>query len=205
MDDSGQCGSALCRGRAKRRIFQSLASCKPSTSAGTGTPKAAAAIAIAYTYEESLSRFAQTRGHPRALCERHLGNPAFFDHPRERPLEIGKRRQDRRLTRVDNDVPSDRHPFRAMQAESRPESSFDAVTDNRSAKRSRHGEPKAHSCCIVAFARQAKRGEQGTGDAGAVIIDRSEVGGAQNTGTAREPLLAAGAGFNGRSGQLVRR
>ncbi len=187
MGGSGRCVSALSQSPATRRIFLPPASCKPNKSAQTGTPRAAAARAIAYRYAMFRSRV-----------------PAFFDYPRERPLEIGKRREDRRLAGVKNNVPIDRRPVRPVQPESRPQPPFDAIADHRSAQRPWYREPDAHSCSI-AFARQAKSGEQRTGYAGAVIIDRSEVGGAQNAGRTRERLLAAGAGFNGSSGQLFRR
>jgi hypothetical protein len=187
MGGSGRCASALSQPPATRRIFLSLASCKPNRSAQTGTLRAAAARAIAYRYAKRQSQV-----------------PAFFDYPRERPLKIGKRRENRRLAGVKNNVPMDQRPVRPVQSKSRSQPSFDAIADNRSAQRPRHREPDAHSC-LISFARQAKRGEQRTGYASAVVIDRSEVGGAQNAGRTRERLLAAGAGFNGSSGLLFRR
>jgi hypothetical protein len=91
-----------------------------------------------------------------------------------------------------------------MQTERRAESPFDAVADHRSAQRARNREPDAHSGSI-AFARLEKSDEQRTGYSSAVIINRSEIGGSQNAGRLRKRLLAAGARFNGSSGQLFRR
>jgi len=187
MDDSARCVSALCQRRATRRIFPLPASCKPNTSAQTGTPKAAAVKAIAYRY---------------AMCRSQV--PAFFDHPCQRPFKIGERCNNRRLTRVKNDVPIDNRPLDPMQPEGRAQPPLDSITDNRSAQRLWYGEPDPYACSI-AFAPQAKRGEQRTGYSGTVIIDRPEIGGAQNARRPRERLLAAGAGFNGSSGQLFRR
>lgn len=187
MDGTEQYVSALCPRRATRRIFPPLASCKPSTSAHTGTPKAATARAIAYTY---------------AMCRSQV--PAFFDYPRERPLEIGEWRKNRRLARVENDVPVD-NPVCAVQPECRSKTPLDAIADHRSTQRLWHREPDAHSCRISFAPRQTKRGEQRTGYSGTVIIDCSEIGGAQNARRSRKRLRAAGAGFNGSSGQLFRR
>ncbi len=187
MGGSVKCASAPCRRLATRRTFLPLASCKPNTSADTGTPKAASARAIAYTY---------------AMCRSQV--PAFFDYPRERPLDIGEWRKNRRLARVENDIPVD-SPVCAMQPECRSKTPLDAVADHRSAQRLGHREPDAHSCRISFAPRQTKRGEQRAGYSGTVIIDRSEIGGAQNARRSRKRLLAAGAGFNGSSGQLFRR
>ena len=85
-----------------------------------------------------------------------------------------------------------------------PQAALDPIADHRSAQSLGNSEPDTRSC-LVAFARQAKRREQRTGNASAVVIDSSEIGGPQNAGSPGKRLLATGAGFNGSSGQLFRR
>jgi hypothetical protein len=130
---------------------------------------------------------------------------AFFNHLCKRPLDIGERREDDRFARVEYDIPVD-IPLRvgAMQPERRSQPPFDSIANHRSAERLGYGEPDANSGSI-AFARLTERGEQGRGYAGTVIINCSEIGGAQNARGSRESLLAAGAGFNGKPGRLFRR
>ena len=143
-------------------------------------PRATAARSTAYTY-----------------AIRRLQVPAFFDHLGERALEIGKRRVEGRFARVEDQVEVGR-PLRAMQAERGAETPLDTVADHGSAEGARHGEAQAHPDSI-ALARLRKGDEQRTGAAFTVIIDRSEIGGAQNAGRSGKQLPAAGPGVNWRS------
>jgi len=101
--------------------------------------------------------------------------PAFFNHPLKRPLDFRKWRIERRSPGVDDDIPRP-NKFGAMDTKRFPEPAFDPVADHRSADRSRDGKP--HPDAIPIRSRQTERREQGTGNADAVVIDESKIGGA---------------------------
>ena len=70
--------------------------------------------------------------------------------------------------------------FRPVQAERLPQTPLDAVPDHASADRSGNGESQSRTATLAVFPRETKGGEQGAGNALAVVIHFSEVGGAQS-------------------------
>jgi hypothetical protein len=188
MGGTARCAASLFQRRAKPRIFRSLGSYTQNKSAQTGTPTAASARAIVYRYVNRRSQV-----------------PTFPDHLGERPLQIGEWRENRSLARIENDIQVNCRPFRAMQSERRPQTPLNPVAHHRSAQRLGDRKADSNACSIPLAPRHTKGGEQRTGYASAVIINRSEIGGPQYSGTLRKRLLAAGARFNGSSGQLFRR
>jgi len=83
---------------------------------------------------------------------------AFFDHPRERPLDFRERRAQRRAPWIDDNVPLPAD-FGAVQPESFANAPLDAVAYDRSANRARHGETQAGGASRRVRTRQAKRCE----------------------------------------------
>ena len=79
-----------------------------------------------------------------------------------------------------------------------PGTPLNAVADHRSAQSFGNGKADSHPRLVRLSPRHAKCGEQRAGKTGAVIINRSEVGRAQDP---RRP----GKCFNGSSGRLFRR
>ena len=80
-----------------------------------------------------------------------------------------------------------------MQAERLTKAALDPVAGHRLADRAWNGEAQAGAGCgCGVFARPAKGGEQRTGDAESVIIDKPEIGGAENPGRPGKGSSAAG-------------
>jgi hypothetical protein len=102
----------------------------------------------------------------------------MFDHLPERSLKVRKGRAQRRASGIDDDVPLGIE-FRSMQAERFPHTPLDAVPDNASTDRPRNRESQSRPSTLILWPRQTKGGEQRTGNALAVVIHFSEVGGAQ--------------------------
>jgi hypothetical protein len=183
-----------------RHILRRPPACIPNTSGESGTPTAGRETPIAYRY-----------------ATRPGSRSAFFDHLAESTLEFGKTGCKRRAPGVKHDVPS-RAEFRAMQAEDFAETPLDAIANHGASNRARHGKSQAGAVGSGRFTRSswlrfhlrrwprlAKRGEQGTGDAEALVISSSEFGGAENPGRSRKSKLGPGGGFNWRSERLFHR
>ena len=105
----------------------------------------------------------------------------MFDHFPERLLEIGKRRGERRAPWINDDVPL-WIELRPVPAERFPHTPLDAVPDHAATDRARNRESQSRPWTLVLWPRQTKGGEQGAGNALAVVIHFSEVGGAQGPG-----------------------
>lgn len=114
---------------------------------------------------------------------------AFFDHFPQRPLKFGKRRVESRASRINDDIPG-RREFGAMEAKRFADAALDAVTNHRAAKCS--GTSEADSDAIGFRSRQTKCREQRTGNADAVVINESKIGGSQNPARTRKRDPAAG-------------
>lgn len=188
--------SAPSRRLEPRHILRRLPACIPNTSDESGRPRAGTETPIAY-------RYAITPG----------SRSAFFDHPGESPLKFGKTGGKRRPPGVEHDVPL-RSKLRAMQAEDFAQAPLDAIANHGASDRARHGNPQSSAVrwrglsplrFRPTYARPAKRGEQRTGDAEALVISSSEVRGAQDPCTSRKSKLGPAGGFNWRSERLFHR
>jgi len=74
-----------------------------------------------------------------------------------------------------------------MQAEDFAESSLDPVANDGSPDGARHREAQPRSPRADGFGtRPAKGGEQGAGNAEALVIDKPEFGGSENAGRPRD-------------------
>jgi len=102
----------------------------------------------------------------------------MFDHLPERTLEFRKGRGERGAPWINDDVPL-WIELRSVPAERFPHTPLDAVPDHASADRARNREPQSRPWTLVLRPRQKKGGEQGAGNALAVVIHFAEVGGAQ--------------------------
>jgi hypothetical protein len=80
-----------------------------------------------------------------------------------------------------------------MFAEDLAQAAFDAVADDCSAHRARHGESQASRFATVTLA--AKRGEKRGGDAESMVIDGSEFRGTQDPGRLGEGERTAASRF----------
>ena len=132
--------------------------------------------------------------------------PAFFNHHPERPVDIRRRSRNRGPAGIEHDIPR-RAQLRSMFPETFAEPAFDSVPHHRPADRARHGESKSRTTGFTwAGARPTESGEQRAGKAGTVVIDRSEIGGAQNASGSRE-WCATGREFRrlSQTGRLSRR
>ncbi len=83
---------------------------------------------------------------------------AFVDHSPQSPFDFSERGVARRLARVKNNIPL-RPEFGAMHSESFAQPSLDSIADDRTANRTRHGEPQASGFLDSTRARQVKRSE----------------------------------------------
>lgn len=104
---------------------------------------------------------------------------AFFNHFPERKVDLVNGRFDRSFARVEHDIPL-RPDFGTMHAERFSQTPFDPVANHRATDRSRNRKSKTSAGSVTFCVREAKRREQGSGEAHAVVIYRSEIGGAQN-------------------------
>jgi len=102
----------------------------------------------------------------------------MFDHLPERPLKVRKGRGERRSPWINDDVPL-WIEFRSVQAERFPHTPLDAVPDNASTDSAGNRESQSRPWTLILRSRQTKSGEEGTGNALAVVIHFSEIGGAQ--------------------------
>ena len=102
----------------------------------------------------------------------------MFDHLPERPLEVRKRRSERGPAGIKYDIPP-RIELGPVQAERFPQTTLDAVSIHASADRTGNGESQSRTATFAVFPRETKGGEQGAGNALAMVIHFSEVGGAQ--------------------------
>jgi len=108
--------------------------------------------------------------------------PAFFDYLLQPALDFTEGRCKRCAARVDDDIP--RCEFGAVMAERFTDAPFDSIPDDGAAERARHGESDTRSGNI--FPLQAKRREDWTGDADAVVIDDAKVRGFEDPGSSRK-------------------
>src|ERR1700683_2028205 len=163
-DGSAAAGADPSRRPATLHAVQLLPSCIPNRWDKSGKPKESPEKPTACRYGGWSARV------------------AFFDHSSHLTLNLGELRLQRRAARIEHDVPL-RRDFRSVQPEDFAETALDSVADHSFADRARNGEAQAgsqfHRC---AFARPAKGGEQRTGHAESVIINKPEIGGAQNPG-----------------------
>lgn len=130
---------------------------------------------------------------------------ALLDHFPDGPLDVAEGRPECSPARIEHDIPP-RIEFGAVQAERLAQTPLDAVSVHASTDRARNCEAQAGAgSCLVAVCaartRQAKRGEEGAGNARAVVIHFSKVGGAQSGSEDRR----AASRINWRSGRLSRR
>src|ERR1700684_10876 len=130
MGGNAQFASILFQRLARHRMFPPPASYIWNRSAETGRPTAAAAKSIAYRY---AGRRSQVR--------------TFPDHLGECPLQIGEWRENRRLARIEDDIPIE-IPFGAVQTEGRPQPALNAVADHRSAQGLGNRESDSNACSI---------------------------------------------------------
>jgi len=131
--------------------------------------------------------------------------PAFFDHLPQRPLDLTKRSGERRASRIKNHIPS-RAELGTVLTEGLAQTALDSIADDRPAQRSRHRKSQPGSSFRIGSALQAERREHRAGYAGAVVIDRSKIGGAQNPRGSREGERIAAGGFRllSQTGRLSR-
>jgi hypothetical protein len=160
---------------ARPRAFRWPPSCIPSRSGDTGKPTADTARSISYRYE----------GCPPSRS-------AFLDQPLECPFDFRERSGKRRAARVDDNVPL-RPDSGAMPPERLAQPALDSIARHRASDRAwnRESQPRA-AALIRPRSRQAERREYGSGKADAVVINRSEIGGAQDSGRLRESQRTAG-------------
>ena len=95
-----------------------------------------------------------------------------------------------------------------MQAERLPQTPLDPVADDRPAKRTWYRESEARSHTLArARPRETERSEQRVGQADAVVIDNSEIGGTQDSARSGEVQTYAGGAFSSplQTGRLSRR
>ncbi len=94
-----------------------------------------------------------------------------------------------------------------MLPENISHAALDPIPDHSFADSFRNGEPQARTNPVRFLPRQTKSGEQGTGEASAMVIYGSEFGGTQDPASARKALVAAGGGIRlrSRNGRLFRR
>src|SRR5579862_2003583 len=169
MDGSATAGAGPCRRRAVLHAVQLLPSCTLSRWDKSGMRKESPGKPIACRYGGWSARV------------------AFFDHPPHFALDLGELRFQRRAARIDHDVPL-RREFGPVQPEGFAKTALDSISDHGFADRARHCEAQTGPTFPRGgvqgrdFARPAKGGEQRTGDAESVIIDKPEIGGAQNPG-----------------------
>jgi hypothetical protein len=102
----------------------------------------------------------------------------MFDHLHKRPLKVRKGRAQRRASGINDDIPL-WVEFRPVSAESFPHPPLNAVPDHAATDRAGDREAQSRPWTLVLWPRQTKGGEQGAGNALAVVIHFSEVGGAQ--------------------------
>ena len=186
MDGTSAAASAPYRSRGEFRNAQSLPSCIPSRLDENGKPTAARVKSIAYRYEDWSARVAS------------------LDHPLHFPLDFGKSCIEGLAPRIEHDVPL-RTQVGSMQTECLAKPALDAIPNDRSSDCTR--DCKANPGTIRRsgiFARPAKGGEQGTGDAEAVIINKPEIGGAKYPGRPGKGAPAAGVSRPWRNGRLFR-
>ena len=163
------------RGHARLRAFRWPPSCIPSRSGDTGKPTADTARSISYKY---------ATGPP--------SRSAFLDQPLECPFDFRKRSRERRAARVDDNVPL-RPNSGAMPPERLAETALDSIACHCASDRAWNRESQPRAAAIPGTrTRQAERREYGSGKADAVVINRSEIGGAQDSGRLRESQRAAG-------------
>ena len=147
----------------------------------------------------------------RSISYRYEGCPAsgsaFLNQPLERPLDFRERSGERRPPRVDDNVPL-RPNSDALAPERLAHPPLDAIAHHGASDRARNRKTHPRPAAISRIrARQAERREQRVGKADAVVINRSEIGGAQNPGRPRKPQRAAAGGISwfSRSERLSRR
>jgi len=95
-----------------------------------------------------------------------------------------------------------------MPPERLAQPAFDSVAHHGASDRAWNGESQARAAAIFATRlRQAERREYGSGKPDAVVINRSEIGGAQDSGRLRKRERAAGGRISwlSRSERLFRR
>ena len=160
---------------ARLRAFQWPPSCIPSKWGDNGKPTADMARPIAYRYAE---------GPPL--------RSAFLDQPLECPLDFRKRSRERRAARVKHDVPLRAHSG-AILSERLAQPALDSIAHHRASDGAWNRESQPRTAALPRTrSRQAERREHASGKADAVVINRSEIGGAQDSGRLRESQRAAG-------------
>jgi hypothetical protein len=115
---------------------------------------------------------------------------ASVDHLAESPFQIGERSIRSRTPRINNDVPL-RSNVRPMFSENLSKPALDPVSDHRFANGARNREPQTRTISLRFLPRQAKSGEERTGEASAMVINGSEIGGTQDPASARKRLGSA--------------
>src|ERR1700686_2887580 len=132
---------------------------------------------------------------------------AFLDQPLEGPLDLRERSGERRTARVDDNVPLRPHSG-AMPPECLAQPALDSIAHHGASDRAWNREPQTRAAAISRTrSRQAERREYRSGKADAVVINRSEIGGAQDSGRLRKSQRAAGGRISwlSRSERLSRR
>ena len=189
-DDSAAGAVSPSRGHARLRAFRWPPSCIPSRSGDTGKPTADTARPIAYKY---------------AIVP--PSGSAFFDQPLEGPLDFRERSGERRPARVDDNIPLRPHSG-AMPPKRLAQPSLDPIAYHGAPNRAGNRESQPRAAAIPGTrSRQAERREYGSGKADAVVINRSEIGGAQDSGRLRKSLRDTGGRISwlSRSERLSRR
>jgi hypothetical protein len=157
---------------------------------GTGKPTADMARSIAYRYAKELP-----------------SRSAFLDQPLECPFDLRERSGERRAARVDDNVPLRPHSG-AMTPEHLAQPALDSIAHHGASDRAWNRKPQPRAAAIFGIrSRQAERREYGGRKADAVVINRSEIGGAQDSGRLRKSQRAAGGRISwlSRSERLSRR
>lgn len=174
-DDSATNGEAPSRRHGERHTVPPLRACIRNRWDESGRLKAASARSISYRNAATRSRVRAFQNQTIDFAPQFLGR-CFKHQP----------------PRVKNDIPV-RADFRQAHAQSLTNPALGAVAFHCASKGAGHRESQARSG-FAAFHPQAKRGKVRPGNADAVVIDFSKIGGTENSGGFRKekPILRTG-------------